>query len=65
MGVSEHTISRYENNLRFPREKFIELACEILECEVWQLFHKDPLHAQHAIVSWGRHIDRMQGGSQS
>jgi transcriptional regulator with XRE-family HTH domain len=53
LGVSARSISRYEKHLRFPRESFLWTVCEVLKCELWQLFHPDPVEAEHALV-WAK-----------
>lgn len=50
LGVSEQTISRYENQLRFPREKFVRSTCEVLDCEFWELHHPNPIRAKRLIA---------------
>ena len=46
LGVTERSVARYENHLRFPREDVIEAICVALECESWQLFHANPIQAR-------------------
>lgn len=53
LGVSARSISRYETQLCFPRESFLGTACEVLKCELWQLFHPDPIEAEHDLT-WAR-----------
>ena len=53
LGVSARSISRYETHLRFPREAFLWTVCEVLRCELWQLFHPTPIEAEHDLT-WAR-----------
>ena len=46
LGVTERSVARYENHLRFPREDVLEAICVALECESWQLFHANPIQAR-------------------
>jgi transcriptional regulator with XRE-family HTH domain len=50
LGVNESTISRYESQLRFPREKFVKAACELFGCELWELCHPDPIGLRQVIA---------------
>lgn len=45
-GIHLNTVNRYEAGTQFPEsfERVKQLA-SALDCEVWQLFHPDPLHA--------------------
>ena len=49
LGVSAQSISRYEAQLRFPRVDCLGNLADILQCEIWQLFHPDPVEARQDI----------------
>jgi len=48
-GIHLNTVNRYEAGTQFPEsfERVKQLA-HALECEPWQLFHPDPLHAMQS-----------------
>jgi transcriptional regulator with XRE-family HTH domain len=50
LGVSQANISRYENQLRFPRLKLMNAFCEVLGCELWELCHPDPIRLRQTIA---------------
>jgi transcriptional regulator with XRE-family HTH domain len=50
LGVSQTNISRYENQLRFPRLKLMKAFCEVLGCELWELCHPDPIRLRQTIA---------------
>lgn len=54
LGVGRQTIYRYETQSRCPREKLVGALCQALECELWQLFHPDPVWAQKIFEKSGK-----------
>ncbi len=50
LGVSVQAISRYENQLCFPRENLLQAACEVLACELWEMCHPSPIRAKNLIA---------------
>ena len=46
LGLSRQTVSRYEKQGQLPRGEPLRKLCRVLDCELWQLFHPDPVWAQ-------------------
>jgi transcriptional regulator with XRE-family HTH domain len=51
VGVSARTISRYENGANLTSEWTLEDLCQILDCDLWQIFHPDPIGAKEALCA--------------
>ena len=51
VGVSARTISRHETGSSFPTESTFAGLCQILDCDLWQIFHPDPIGAKEALCA--------------
>ncbi len=49
VGVSRRTISRYETESEFPEGSPFPILCKILDCQMWEMFHPDPIEARRDI----------------
>ena len=51
VGVSARTISRHETGTSFPTQLTFTRLCQILDCDLWQIFHPDPIGAREALCA--------------
>lgn len=54
LGLSRQTVSRYERQGQLPRGEPLRKLCRVLRCELWQLFHPDPVRAQEILKKSGK-----------